>query len=259
MWMPSMLFAATVLSVPAAVAEYEAGEIVSARTSSSIAIDGSLDEAAWAEAPRVGPMRRLEDRRPAPGCPTYVRARHDATTLYIAVESSTDTPLDTPEARPGRTGRPRGDRIEVFLDPRPDTDDYYHFTINRAGQLLDAYRPNEGDKPRLHGVAWEADWSCATTQTDDGWRLEIGFPFAIFETSPPSPGALWRLKVARNGCAEGLLMWPDNPTSSFHSRCADAMLHFGAPTSSTRSGPISRWTRSNGPGPCIRPAPDARA
>lgn len=205
-------------------AQDHAGEVVVPKASSPIALDGKTDEAAWAQAAGIGPLLMIETRGKPDHDTTHARLAHDAVALSIAV--TCQAPRTEPGKRRARDDRAvyRADHIEVFLDPTPDSDDYYQLVIDRDGNVRDVWTTQQ--KSDRAGAAWNGDWRFAVANTEDGWTCEVALPYAVFGVEAVRPGDLWRLKIGRDAGQDGPLMWPPNPTASFHTRIIDGALYF---------------------------------
>jgi hypothetical protein len=180
----------------------------------SIAIDGRLDEAAWARAAVTGPFVDVGTGRENPRLPTQgnARLRYDDQFLYVGVEVKDGT------VRGGWPEAARDphlwekDTAELMIDPDGDGDniDYYEIQINPQNLVFDTQYdgynfPNNGGK----GPFGHEDWTSGLTSQvvvhgtidddtdrDVGYTVEAKIPFASFtkaKRSPPSPGDTWRM------------------------------------------------------------------
>ncbi|HUS80547.1 MAG TPA: sugar-binding protein, partial [Armatimonadota bacterium] len=217
-------------------------------------VDGALTDAAW-ESAAVLPLTLISradgtDNTP-PADVTTARVLHTADALYLGVTCAAG-PAEGLRRGPhdGDTVW-TGDHLELFLDPTPDTGDYLHLVMDRAGTAWDAQRASDGTQ--AEGVAWNGDWRVETAQTAEGWTAEIEIPLASLSPTPLPPGTMWRMKLGRDGGRDGPIMWPQNPTRSFHAREADGVLYFTTDsllingdfeTGEDRNGAPSPWTAS---------------
>ncbi len=200
-------------------------DVICPATGGPVTLDGAPTEAAWERAVTVGPLVLLQTGATPERNLTRARLLHDDKALYLAV---------TCQGKPGKAGHrgPRDeaqvwghDHLEVFLDPTPDTDDYYHLVLDNEGCGLDSLRAPDTVTPR--GPAWDGAWEGATAPTADGWSAELRVPFATLGVAGVAAGALWRIRLGRDGAADGPIMWPLNLSNRFHERGADAALYFG--------------------------------
>ena len=209
------------LSAVCFAGRYEPGEAVCPRTTARLTIDGKLDEPAWRKAAQVGPLVTLGARAKA-DYPATAMLLRDESALYVAVKLRA-LPLTKPKR--ARAATVWGvDHVEVFLDPSPDSEDYYQLVFDRRGRVWSAWVTQKNVPNK--GAAWEGAWRVAVAQTEGGWTAEMVAPFAAFGLKGVKPGDLWRFRIGRDGGPEGQAMWPPNPTNSFHARVANAALYF---------------------------------
>jgi len=175
------------------------------------AIDGRLDDAAWAAAEWTADFIDIEgDRRPRPRFRTRAKILWDDTHLYIGAE------LEEPHVWAKLTAHDsvifHDPDFEVFLDPDGDTHEYFEFELNALNTGWDLFLP----KPYLDGGKARNEWDIPGLRTavrvdgtlndprdtDRGWTLEIAFPWAAFRTDrgvvrPPADGDIWRMNFSR--------------------------------------------------------------
>ncbi len=199
-------------------------EVVCPAATGEVTLDGRPDEHAWANAPMVGPFETIA----VPGEPahdhTVARVLHDGDSLLLAVECSAAESEELARLPRDDDRIWRRERIELFVDPTPDTEDYYHLVLDRVGSRFAVWHAPDEAEGRT--VTWEREWEVATAPVADGWAAEIRLPFAALGVEAPAPGTLWRLKIGRDGGRDGPIMWPPNPTRSFHTREMDGALYF---------------------------------
>ena len=203
-------------------------EVVVPRAQGAIALDGKADEADWRRAPCVGPFGHTVSGDAPERDITYAKLLHDGRALYLFFTCRAKPAAEvTIHRSPGRSWpHNRADRLEIFLNPFPDTRDQYHLDIDRAGGCYGTLATRR-DTPKK-GLNWSGPWSGKVRQTTDGWVAEARLPFTTFGVKELKPGDLWRFKVGRHNRerGDGPIMWPHNPASSFGSRLADAALYF---------------------------------
>jgi hypothetical protein len=186
-----------IASVEAQVAR-PSGEVpaaVATRTSESIKIDGSLDEAAWRSAARIGP---LTQRDPLEGQPateqTEVRILFDADSLYFGIVCRDQTPSAVVSTQLTRDADLNvDDRVTLVLDPFFDHRNGFFFQVNPAGARSDGQVSNNAQELTSE---WDGIWNAAARRTADGWTAEIEIPFKTlrFATSQ----RVWGLNVERH-------------------------------------------------------------
>jgi len=202
-----------------------ASEAISPRLTEAVVVDGELAEPAWSRAVVLRRLVTLGDGAATERYHTQARVAHSSEALCIAVQCLAAKAPGELRSR-GRDDRSvyQRDHIEIFLDPRPETRDYFQLVVDRAGTMRDARSNAPPGEPE--GGDWDGDWQAATVQTDQGWDLEVAVRLSALDTPAPQPGDLWRLKICRGGGEEGNLCWPPNPSASFHTRSADGALYF---------------------------------
>jgi predicted esterase len=180
-------------------------------TATPISVDGKLDEAAWADAPWTTDFVDIQgDARPKPRFRTRAKLLWDDDYLYIAAE------LEEPHVWATLTQHDsvifQDPDFEVFIDPDGDTHAYYEFEINALNTSWDLFL----DKPYMdHGNpnnAWDIPGLKTAvhvngtlnnpTDTDQGWTVEIAFPWKVLSerarhAGPPAEGEQWRIDFSR--------------------------------------------------------------
>lgn len=180
------------------------------RTSSSIRIDGNLDDAAWQKAAWSTDFVDIEgSARPKPRFHTRVKMLWDDQYLYIAAE------LEEPDVKATLVQHDsvifHDNDFEVFLKPLPATPSYYEFEMNALNTGWDLYL----DKPYKLGGKADNSWDIAglktavaiqgtlnkSADTDRGWTLEIAYPLSAFrprqDVPQPHDGTEWRINFSR--------------------------------------------------------------
>jgi len=221
-------------------------EIIVRKTDKAPVIDGALADPVWRDAARASPLIRLGGGREAvPG--TIVRICYDDQALYLGVEALVaDISTVTAPRRDHDAEALFGDDVlELFVDADLEPLDYHHFVVSASGGRMDLLH-KRGQQPG-ESIAWTplADWPVAVAKQTDRWTAELALPWATFGASAPQPGDAWRFKLGRNGPVVGTSMWPANPTGSFHSRIADAMLYFGR-KNLLPNGDFEQWDKATG-------------
>lgn len=176
-----------------------------------LVIDGKLDEAAWEAAPWTEEFVDIEgDAKPKPRFRTRAKMLWDETYFYVAAQ------LDEPHVWGTIT---RHDEVifqdpdfEVFIDPNGDSHEYYEFEMNALNTGWDLYlpKPYKDGGPALN--AWEIPGLKTavhvrgtlndSSDTDEGWSVEIAFPWKVLgeharRPAPPQPGDQWRVGFSR--------------------------------------------------------------
>ena len=209
-------------------------------TDDSIAVDGHLDEPAWAATPLIDqfsfPWWTAGDKDR-----TEARLLWDEDYLYVgftAFDPHISALLTTRDSAVSRD-----DCVEVFIAPdTSDVQNYFNFEFNALGTILD----------RSPAMKRSSDWNAAGVQvavaivgslnneadTDSLWTTEIAIPFAAFagyaRNLPPRPGDIWRLNLYRTGGKINLqyITWSDTQTNKpqFHAPTRFGFARFLGPS-----------------------------
>jgi len=85
--------------------------------------------------------------------------------------------------------RPGGDYYRVYVN---GLNTHYEFTDN--GFIEGRRLPGE---PGFRKLAWDPDWTSASTLDTDGWHLEIALPLDSFDIPAPKAGDVWYVNFMR--------------------------------------------------------------
>lgn len=191
-------------------------------------VDGDLSDACWSGAeasPRFVPL----GGDTGSDTPSRMRIRflHDAERLYVSVAADS-RPGEVPVARSQRAHDGKvfyDDSVELFLYPRPVSQEYLHVILNCDSAAYDAKATTAGGAGA--GRAWEPVWEHQTRKQAGRWSAEMAFPFASLDIPAPRRGFAWRVRVGHNSPGVPHEMWPRNPSTSFHNPACGAYLVFG--------------------------------
>lgn len=174
------------------------------RTGTPIKVDGKLDDAVWAKAPRFSDFRLNLDGSPSP-YKTEVRALYDDTFLYFSFRCRDDNIWAAFKTRDQHLWEE--EVVEVFLQADPHQASYIELEVNPLGTMLDIYLLDIR-KP-LHYESWNSQklkWGVQVFGTvdmkngDREWTCEIALPLEDIVTAknlPPQVGDRWRLNLYR--------------------------------------------------------------
>lgn len=158
------------------------------------AIDGSLDDAAWAGAAVIAGLSPARGARRGPEfdlLATEIRLLWDADALYVAFRCRDDEVWASGAiAHDGDVYT--DDVVEVFVDPQGDGRQWMEFQVNPLNTTLDLMSLDVGDgasqaNGRLVSTAglfsfraWEAPGlRTATGRFPGGWTVELAIPAAV--------------------------------------------------------------------------------
>jgi Domain of unknown function (DUF5916) len=159
-----------------------------------IRLDGVLDEAAWATAAPIGPLRQRDPREGAAASEeTEVRVLFDADTLYLGVtcrDRAASAIVSTQLSRDSNLEV--DDRITMVLDPFLDHKNGFFFAVNPAGARSDGQISNNA---QVLSYEWDAIWDARTRVTPDGWVAEVAIPLESLRFKPGQ--TVWGFNIER--------------------------------------------------------------
>jgi hypothetical protein len=214
------------------------------RATSSITIDGKLDEPAWFAAPDTGTFQfpwwksgRKERTR--------AKLLWDDKNLYVSHIAEDEFITARHRERDGKIFE--DDCFEIMIAPNPATPEvYFNLEWNVIGGLVDNFRPDGPGKPRApvwnaEGVEIAGQYSGTLNDDSDHdryWQVEVKIPFSNFAKVavrvPPASGGVWKMNLNRHGGKVNgqFSQWSPGDTSSpnFHTPHRFGSLIFsGAP------------------------------
>ena len=138
-------------------------------------LDGSLDDAAWADVPVIDSFTPPGTLEPATE-PTEARLCHDGTWLYVGFLCRESDPAQIVRTQTAHDGAVNlDDSVEVFIVPAADRSRYYHFLLSANNIRAE----QQGWPGRTPYRRWDTGWRSATAVTDDGWVAEIALPLSV--------------------------------------------------------------------------------
>jgi len=174
------------------------------RASSTVTIDGKLDEPAWGGAQAPVTLQFLWESQTGAKQKTYARLLWDTQALYLGFDAE-DADI-TAQFLNHDDPTYQDDAVEIFINPDPKQETvYYGFEMNARGVLYDYLNYNS----RTLFKRWDATGMRITTSirgtmnirtdTDNGWSLEASIPWANFEelSRRPAVGAIWKVNFNR--------------------------------------------------------------
>lgn len=174
------------------------------KTATPIKVDGNLNDAVWAKAPRFSDFRMNLDGAPS-SHETEARALYDDTFLYFSFRCRDDNIWATLKTRDQHLWEE--EVVEVFLQADSNQTTYIELEVNPLGTMLDIFLLDVR-KP-LHYESWNSrklKWGVQVSGTVDGkngdkeWSCEIALPLEDIVTAKnlkPQAGDRWRLNLYR--------------------------------------------------------------
>lgn len=163
-----------------------------------IAIDGKLDEAAWAGAlvQEVAYDIQPGDNTPAP-VRTIVRLGYTNDALYVAFHSLDEDPSEVLAHLRDRDAAFSDDWVGVFLDTFDDQRRGYELIVNPLGVQGDLIR-DESNTENTEDSSWDGLWSSAGQLTAEGYDVEIRIPFSTLRFRGGPQDQRWGISLFRN-------------------------------------------------------------
>jgi hypothetical protein len=177
-----------------------------------IQVSGTGDDPAWKLAPWTDDFVDIEgDKKPLPRFRTRAKMLWDNQFLYVYAE------LEEPDVWATLTRKNsiiyHDNDFEVFMDPDGGGENYYEYEMNALNTIWELTLPKRysfGGRPilgtNLPGLISRVHVAGTLnnpTDTDQGWSVEIAFPFSGLASHkrngpcPPNAGDRWRINFSR--------------------------------------------------------------
>lgn len=204
-WSFALLGIALVLFTDLAFAD---GPSITAKPiSTSIILDGRLDEDAWRDAPVLHLVQQSPKPEASTPFETEVRVIIAEDRLYFGFVCHDPQPQRIAVHSMQRDGDLTGDdTVSLVLDTYGDRRTGYFFQINAAGARNDGLISNAQDV----SLDWDGVWDARTQRTGDGWSAEIVIPSRTLSFVRHRPN--WGLNVERFVPRERLTLRWSSPT-----------------------------------------------
>jgi len=184
------------LAVTAQAAVEGAGRdqyIQAVRLEGSIAVDGRLDEAAWARAPVFDAfVQRFPKTGAAPSERTELRVLYDSENVYFGIVARDSQPSRIDRRMGRRDSSFPTDSVEIIIDSTHDHRTGYAFSLTAGGIQRDGLYFDD----RNYTDEWDGVWAGAAGSIPDGWVAEIAIPLALLRF-PAAPQQVWGFSVRR--------------------------------------------------------------
>lgn len=181
------------------------------RAAAPIAIDGRLDDPAWADTEWTEPFADIEGvGKPRPRFKTRAKMSWDDEYFYIAALLEEPHVWGTLKKHDEIVFHDND--FEIFIDPDGDTREYYEVEVNVLNTIFDLFlvRTYNDGGPADH------DWNLKGLKSavhidgtlndpsdeDRGWSVEFALPWKALavcahKPAPPNDGDVWRMNFSR--------------------------------------------------------------
>jgi len=151
-------------------------QLAAKRITTTIKIDGVLDDAAWKEASKADNFiesRPVANRTETAGNETEVYIAYDNEGLYIGGYYHEKNKDSITAELIGRDGFGNNDFGGVIIDTYHDKLNGFEYFVTPLGEQMDSkVSPNNED------FSWNAVWKSAAKINSDGWSFEMFIPFS---------------------------------------------------------------------------------
>lgn len=181
----ALLVAAAVHAEPASLSN----------TSSTIKIDGVMDEAAWANATRI---QVDTETNPGENIPARVETVayliEDGEKLYIAFDARDPDPSQIRAYLQDRDAAWNDDFVGVVLDTYNDERRAFEFFSNPLGVQMDL---TNDDVNKREDASWDAIWDSAGHISEDGYVVEMEIPLSQLRFPDTDGKQTWGIDLLR--------------------------------------------------------------
>ncbi len=145
------------------------------KTSSTINIDGVLDEPIWSSTETATHFQRVQPTDTGfASSQTEVRLTYTESTLYMAITCFDSTAGKRPvESLRRDFNFGKNDNFLVFIDTYNDQTNGFSFGVSAAGAQWDGVQANGGTV----NLDWDIKWKSAVKNYPDRWVAEFAIPF----------------------------------------------------------------------------------
>jgi hypothetical protein len=148
--------------------------IEAVRSTSTISVDGILDEPIWQRQGAADFTQRDPDEGAQPSQRTEVWVAYDDAALYIAARLY-DTAPDSIVTRLGRRDADlNSDWFYFGVDSYHDKRNAFYFGVSAGGSIQDGIFYND----EWSDGSWDGVWDAAATVNHDGWTAEFRVPYS---------------------------------------------------------------------------------
>lgn len=180
-------------ALPAAAAAHGDPVVRAARARGPVAVDGHLDENAWAAAAVAPGFLQRDPVEGAPATePTELKILFDDDALYVGARLRDAEPERIVRQLSRRDTVVEADTFSLFLDPHHDHLTGVEFQVAASGVQRDAVVYDDN----FESDSWDAVWDSAVTRDAGGWVVEMRIPFSQLRF-PSTPRHVWGVNARR--------------------------------------------------------------
>jgi uncharacterized protein DUF5916/cellulose/xylan binding protein with CBM9 domain len=178
------------------------------RRTGPIAIDGELDEAVWATAPRqTGFVQRFPKDATGPSLETSFAILYDDEAIFVGVWADDPHPELIRALLTRRDVDSPADAVTIAFDSYHDRRTAYVFQLNAAGVQRDMMLFDDSNQDD----SWDAVWTADAKVTARGWTAEYRIPLSQLRF-PRSDAQEWGFQlvrlIGRTGEQDAWSPWP---------------------------------------------------
>jgi hypothetical protein len=163
------------------------------RRSGPIAIDGSLDEPLWANAPRQsGFVQRFPKDASKPSVETHFAVVYDDEAIFVGVWADDPQPELIRALLTRRDVDAPADAVTIAFDSYHDRRTAYAFQLNAAGVQRDMLLFDDTNQDDT----WDAVWTGKVAVTPQGWTAEYRIPLSQLRFNG-APEQEWGFQIVR--------------------------------------------------------------
>ena len=178
-------------------------------TTSTIAIDGILDEAAWSEALVLELTIETQPRENLPAVvQTHAYLLEDGSRFLVAFDARDPDPGAIRAYLRDRDSAYNDDRVGVVIDSFNDEQRAFEFFANALGVQMDQ---TNDDVNKRQNPAWNAIWDSAGRINGEGYVVEMAIPFSQLRFPRDDGRKSWGIDVVRFYPRENRTRLSNNP------------------------------------------------
>lgn len=167
--------------------------VIAARLTGPVAIDGRLTEESWLSIPAHAGFAQREPNEGEPATEeTELRVAYDEDALYVGVRLFDTEPTRIMRRLSRRDESADADLVTIYLDPYHDHVSGVMFEVSAAGVQRDAQIYDDYNRD----PQWDAVWVSAVAIDDQGWTAELKIPFSQLRFVS-GPSQTWGINVSR--------------------------------------------------------------